>query len=264
MTTSTPKIIRGDEIEGFDRWELPLVDEPSPAATEAAAAPPGPTVRELEELQQVAYEEGFAAGRAAGFEQGREEGRAEGRKEGHAEGYAQGREEGFAAGEREARELVERMRRILDALAAPARQLDDEVEQALSRLAMTLARQIIHHELTVQPAEILTLVRRTVAMLPLAEREVRIHLHPDDASFLRQALAGSDEAASWRLVEDASLARGGCRVVSGSSRIDASLEHRLALLAEQLLSARSGEDEGAADAVVDDEAAGETDGEVAE
>lgn len=220
------KIIRGIEGEAYDRWQMPVVDEPEEEVpAEELETAPGPTVRELEELQRAAYEEGFAEGRAAGLEQGQ------------AEGFAQGQAEGLAAGEQEGRALAEQMRQIFDTLAEPIRQLDDAVEQALSQLAMTLAQQIIHHELTVQPEEILVVVREAVALLPLTAREVRVQLHPDDARLVREMLNGGDELSSWSLVEDAALSRGGCHVTSGNSHIDASLEQRIALLAAEALGA---------------------------
>src|SRR5690606_40029444 len=115
--------------------------------------------------------------------------------------------------------------------------LDDSVEQALAQLAMSLAQQVIYHELTVQPEEILAVVREAVALLPLSGRPVSVRLHPDDARFMRESWSGSEEETSWSLVEDPSISRGGCRVSSGNSQIDATLEHRLTALVEEFLGA---------------------------
>jgi flagellar assembly protein FliH len=56
-------------------------------------------------------------------------------------------------------------------------------------------------------------------------------LHPDDAALVRERLgAAASPAASdraWSIVEDPMLARGGCRVTSESSTIDAEVEQRL-------------------------------------
>ncbi len=231
MTAS--KIIRGEESGSVDRWELPDFGET------AAPAQPGPTVRELEAVQQAAYDEGFAQGKAEGFAKGQEEGSAKGYEEGvergYQEGFAKGRAEGRAAGEQEGRELVERMRRIFDALAEPIRELDDSVEQALTELALTIARQIVRREIATQPDEILAIVREAIGLLPLSAREVSVRLHPDDARYLRDHLQGSDEAAAWKLIDDPAISRGGCRVSSASSEIDATVEQRIEALAAALL-----------------------------
>lgn len=226
---SVSKVIRGVEGEAFDRWQAPGVDAPVKTEKELLPERPGATVQELEQLQQAAYDEGFAEGRAAGRKQG----------------YAEGQAEGFAAGEEEARALAQRMRQIFDALAEPIRQLDESVEQALTSLALAIAQQIIRRELSLQPGEILAVVREAVALLPLSAHEVSIRLHPEDARFMRETLSGGEE--SWKLIEDTSITPGGCHVVSGSTQINATLEQRIALLAQELL----GDERQAAEAVDD-------------
>jgi flagellar assembly protein FliH len=218
------KVIRGEQGDAFDRWQLPTVGQPAAAAQ--APAQPAPTVRELEELQKAAYDEGFAQGRKEGFDKGNQE--------------------GVVAGQQEGRELVQRMRRILDALAEPVRQLDDDVEQALTSLALSIAQQVIRRELTVQPGEVVAVVREAVALLPLSAREVSVRLHPEDARFIRETLKASDEASAWKLVEDPAITRGGCRVATPSSQVDATLERRLAILASDLLGGGREVDGGAA------------------
>jgi len=245
---ATTKIIRGEEGHAFDRWEVPVVEVAEATATEVSAedvAMSGPTVRELEELQQAAYDEGFAQGRSAGHAEGYAEGHAEGLAAGHEAGVVEGRAEGYTAGEQEGRALVERMRQIFDDLAEPIRALDDSVEQALTSLAMSIAQQIIHHELSLQPGEVLAVVREAVALLPLSAREVSVRLHPEDARFIRDTLSG-DDAGSWTLIEDPTISRGGCRVLTSSSQIDATLEHRIAVLAKELLGGFPGNDGGTA------------------
>lgn len=240
------KIIRGVEGEAFSRWELPSVDEPRPAPAPAVEepvaqpveeAPPVPSVAEIEALQQRAYDEGFALGKQEGFAAGHQEGFAAG----HAEGVEAGRRDGQAEAQREGRELAARFKRMLDTLAAPLRELDDAVEDELVRMTMLLASQIIRRELQTQPGEILACVREAVALLPVGAREVKVHVHPDDARFLRETL-GEGEAPAWQLVEDPTLSRGGCRVLTASSHIDATLERRLAALARDLLGGERAED----------------------
>lgn len=216
MTVS--KVIRGVEGEAFDRWELPDVDAPR-AEQASKSAKTGVKVSELEALQKAAYDEGFA----------------QGRKDGLAQGQAEGRTEGFAAGEQDAKALAQRMRQILDALAAPVRELDDEVEQALVRLSLGVARQIIRRELSLQPGEVLAVIKEAVALLPLSARDVSVRLHPEDARFIRETQDVGDDANAWMMVEDPAISRGGCRVVTNTAQIDATLEHRLAQLASSLL-----------------------------
>lgn len=236
MTVS--RIIRGDSPGAIvSRWTLPNVgpvqedQEPvecEPQKSEEVETPPValPTPEEIEALKKQAYDEAYTRGLMEGRQIGLEEGRSE----------------GYKAGEMQAQELVRQMRDVLDCLSAPLAQLDDEVEQQLLELSLVLARQIIRRELQTQPGEVVAVVREALALLPVGSRDVTVHLHPDDAQFVREALAPNEEGGNWRIVEDAALSRGGCRVESSASHIDATLERRLAVLARDLLGGSRGED----------------------
>ena len=102
------KVISGDNLTAYQRWELPSVEqppkpEPAPVASPARAenihempraskaftpssAPP--TLDEIEAIQREAHEEGFAAGYQEGRREGRDQGYKKGQQEGHAEGLS--------------------------------------------------------------------------------------------------------------------------------------------------------------------------------
>ncbi|MDN5850784.1 MAG: flagellar assembly protein FliH, partial [Nitrococcus sp.] len=130
-------------------------------------------------------------------------------------------------------ELVRRMRALLDCLAQPAAELDDAVEHELVKLTLCLAQQIIRRELQIQPGEIVSIMREAIALLPLSARKIRVQVHPQDADFIR-AVLGAGEMA-WQLVDDPGISRGGCIINTAHSRVDATLDHRLAVLAAEML-----------------------------
>lgn len=185
------------------RWQAPAVSagvEP-PAQTEAPAAERAGvlTAEQLERIQQVAYDEGFAFGRREGQEAGRDD----------------------------AQVRVERLAELLDELAEPFASLDEQVERELVALAVAIARHLVRRELKTQPDEIVRVVREAVQALPGAAREVRLCLHPDDATLVRETMPAVESEHAWTIVEDPALSAGGCRVESQHSRIDASVESRL-------------------------------------
>jgi len=53
-----------------------------------------------------------------------------------------------------------------------------------------------------------------------------LFVHPDDAVLIRAELSDQLANNNWRLVEDANLTAGGCRVELGASEVDATLETR--------------------------------------
>lgn len=149
-------------------------------------------------------------------------------------GFAQGREAGFESARREQEQMlgqlraqVARLDEVLAALSDPLRGLEGELHEELARLAMAVARQLVRRELRHQPDQIVAVIRETLALLPGAVRDARIHLHPDDAAIVRERLVEPNTRRAWALVEDPVISRGGCRITSGNSSIDAQVESRI-------------------------------------
>jgi flagellar assembly protein FliH len=159
-----------------------------------------------------------------------------------ADGYAAGRLEGLEAGRKEARESAGRLALVLESLSRPLTALDAIVEQELVELAFALARQLVRRELKADPGQVVGIVRDALQALPVATRDIKVHLNPEDAKLVREHLPAADHDRAWTLVEDPLLTRGGARVTTASSQVDARLETRLgALVAELLGSDREGD-----------------------
>jgi flagellar assembly protein FliH len=116
---------------------------------------------------------------------------------------------------------------ILQLLAQPLQDLDAQVESELTQLALAVGKQLARRELTIDPAQVIAIIRESLGQLPVTAREVRVHLHPDDAASVREKLAVTTQERAWTLVEDPTLSRGGCLVRSETSQIDARLEARV-------------------------------------
>lgn len=194
-STVMSKIIPKEELSGIENWSLPEV---SMTGQRAPVARPV-TARQLEELQQEAREEGFL----------------------------QGRREGLEAGKKDIKARAHELEALMQTLAKPLEQLDTQVEQELVQLAFAVARQLIRRELKAEPGQVLAVVREAMATLPVAARNVRLHMHPEDAALVRETLSLGENERGWNIVEDPTLSRGGCKVSSDTSQIDASIERRL-------------------------------------
>jgi flagellar assembly protein FliH len=162
--------------------------------------------------------------------------------EAHKEAFQQGLEEGRQAGRAEIRAQVERLAGMFHDLAKPFEALDAEVERELLTLAMSLARQIVRRELKSDPTQIIGIIREAIAALPVAARDVRVHLHPEDAAVVRENLAPTESERAWNMIEDPVMARGGCQITTATSRVDARLETRLASILSELLGTERGGD----------------------
>lgn len=207
------RVIPGEHARGnTSLWTLPDM-----VGAGGGERMPALSVAEIERIQQSAYDEAFAQGKREGYEAG----------------FAEGRGAGLQQGQGEVSTQTRRLKGLLDHLAVPAGELDDAVENELAQLALAIARQIIRRELQTQPGEIVGVIREAIGLLPLSTREVRIQVHPEDAEFLRETLVESESA--WRLVEDPAVSRGGCLISAEASRLDATVEHRLAAVIADLL-----------------------------
>lgn len=148
-------------------------------------------------------------------------------KAAHEEAFEQGYREGLQAGQQEVSARVARLDALLQAQAKPLDDVDDEVEKQIVDLALKIVAQLFRRELKSDPDHVVGVVREAVGLLPVASREVQVFLHPEDATLVRNTLTVSDNERAWSIVEDPLIARGGCRVSTDTSQIDASNETRL-------------------------------------
>ena len=189
-----------------ERWQLPEVSGPVIELADARRR----SDNELRQAQQQAEERGYQAGME------------------RAEAHLRAR---LAAID----ERVQRLDSVLALIARPLDSLDAEVERELVELALAVGKQLARRELRTEPSQIIAIVRESLAQLPLAAREVRVHLHPEDAQTVRERLAAGAGERAWTLIEDPTLTRGGCLVQSEASRIDARIESRIAAIAANAL-----------------------------
>jgi len=197
------------------RYELPSITSMQAAVQ---GRRPGKTVQELEDLEQRTYDEAFA------------------------KGHAEGRAQGLAAAEREMRpqiqqlqERVARLDAIINSMVRPLDELDPEVEDQLLQLALTIGRHLVRRELRIDPSQVIAIIRETVALLPASARDVRVHLHPEDAAVVREKLAAPVGERAWTIAEDPVMGRGGCRVSTETAQIDARLDTRIGSVISALL-----------------------------
>lgn len=211
MSEPAAKLITSRDAGDAIPWQAPEI---APSVVRSARGHL-PTARELEALQKQAYDEAFA----------------QGLREGRAEGARQARRELLASHRREALRIEE----FLDALGQPLKAVTSSVQRELLALVIAIARQVIRRELKTSPDEIVGAVRDTLGQLPVASRDVRVELHPEDAALIRERLQDRQEGEKrWTIVEDPLVARGGCRVKTDESVIDATLEGRLGAVVSRI------------------------------
>ncbi len=155
------------------------------------------------------------------------------RQQSYEKSYAKGYMEGLAQGQSEIQHQVKNLSALMASLAMPLPDLDNKVVDELVQLSMAVVRQMVRRELKISPGEIVAVVREALNLLPVAAAEITLELHPEDAKIIRENLLHPDASSSWKIVEDTLLTQGGCRVLTNTSRIDATVEKRMnAVIAE--------------------------------
>jgi len=227
-------VISKDSLGAYQRWEMTSFDKPAarkPAAASAAEAPampqlpPGyslPTIEEIEAIREAARQEGYAEGVA----EGREAGHAEGLEAGRAEGQAAGYDDGLAQGREEAAAETAQLQQIATTFADAVTGADDTIARDVLELALHLAKNMVRTAFHVRPELILPVVREAIDYLPSLQQPALLMLHPDDAEIVRAGIGHELDKSGWRIVEDAQLERGGCRVDTASNQIDAQIASR--------------------------------------
>ena len=218
MNSSNTSEFSASELASLGVWQLPdvAVKSESGDLTEVQNSKSMPisvlTVDEIEAMQKQAYDEAFAQGKKDGYSQG------------FNEGSKQGYEENVQMLQKKATEFVS----LLESLSQPFKVLDAEVEKELVKLAIGIATQIIRREIKLDPGQVVAAAREAINVLPLSSQKISLHLHPEDAELVRSALSLDDISIAWRIVEDPLITRGGCKVDTEVSHIDATVEKRLA------------------------------------
>lgn len=152
------------------------------------------------------------------------------RERAYREAYAVGLEAGRAAGGAQLGARAEELEALFVAVAEPLAEIGAQLEAQLTALVTALVRQLVRRELRTEPDVIVAVVREAIELLPVSQQRPRVHLHPEDAGLLRELLHLDAEDRAWTLVPDPAITRGGCRVRTDDSSIDASLETRIARL----------------------------------
>ena len=221
LTTKQADVLSADELAGaIERWDAPRMVSVTDVEDETSLL----TVEAIEALQQEAQQEGYKAG----FEEGRQA------------GFKAGQE----AGEKDISQKLAYLQQILTGLQSPLADLDQQIEHDLVNLSITMARQLIRRELKQEPEHVIGAMRAALQALPISDRQLKVYVHPQDLSIIQKGLSLDGDEGQWRWLEDPLLTRGGVKIETANTMVDATVEARLNSVISKLL----GEERGEADA----------------
>lgn len=180
-------LVAPENLTAWQRWEAPNLGVSELRADNFAL----PTASQVEDIQRQAREEGFRIGHAEGMQK-----------------------------------ALQENQRLADLMTALEMRSDEQVARELLDLSLGIARQMLHQALNVNPELLLGVVREAIGTLPHYNQGAHLVLHPDDAPLVRERMGEQLSHAGWKIFEDARVERGGARIETATSQIDASLETR--------------------------------------
>jgi flagellar assembly protein FliH len=147
---------------------------------------------------------------------------------------AEARSAGRREGEESAREALavnvnaelERMKQLTREVLASAPLLRKQAEADLVRLAVAIARRILHRELAVDSEALLGLTKASLSKIDQREIQV-IRTHPDNVSLVQRVLDQSRMQKKIEISADARLDRGALVIETARGQLDASVETHL-------------------------------------
>lgn len=211
------------ELEALNVWRLPDAPKSGEMVGNPSSSMPQLTVNEIESMQKQAYDEAFAQGKDEGFQQGFEQGLKDGAKKGY--------EDNVELLNQKANEFIS----LMESLSEPFKTLDEEVENELVKLTIAIATQIIRREIKLDPGQVIAAVREAINVLPLSSQKIMLYLHPEDAGLVRSVLSLDEMSTPWGITEDPLITRGGCKVDTDVSHVNATVENRLAAVVATIL-----------------------------
>lgn len=244
MSLSKGQVFSESELKELDLWDAVEQFGKKRAASQKGKKENATlSVEDIEKMQKQAYDEAFAQGQKEGIEQGVKEGIKKGFDQGFEQGKIDGAKEGYDENKHLLQEQASELVTLLESLSEPFKTLDEQVETELVNLAIGIASQLVRREIKIDSGQIIAVIREAVKALPIAEQKLTIHMHPEDAELVRSSLAIDEFSVPWKLTEDVIISRGGCKVLTETSIIDATVENRLAAIVATVLGGEREEDE---------------------
>jgi flagellar assembly protein FliH len=224
------RFIPREELNGFAAWNPGQVAGQVAHRTGSQPPPAPPPVQ---------HRANDSAEERAAFEARR---RAEiaAREAAHAEAVRQSREGGYHDGYRDGLSALENFKHsyaaqtsaqvgaVVQQLQAQLDALQRDLATRVAGIALDVARQVVRSELQADPALVVAVTQEALGALLSRAGHVSLRLNPADVDLVAEGCAGLLTERGARLVADAQVERGGCRVESDVATVDARLSTRWA------------------------------------
>ncbi len=201
------RFIPGEEIDAVAQWSFGAVDSAALRAVAKAQTEEDAAHAARDDVVRTqAFAEGFAQGRA------------------HAAVEVEHRMAEYTRVQ--GQDAAQQLAALLAAAQAQIEQARQAMAQGVLELSVEMARQVLRHELSVNPNVLQPVVREGLAVLAADNQHATIRLNTVDLEVVREALGVAFEGLALKAVADASVKPGGCIIESAGTVVDATLQTR--------------------------------------
>lgn len=201
-------IIQKEHLTAYERWELASFDS-HPGGIHQGGTKKSTRLATAAELENI-------------------------RQQAHDEAHKQGRDAGYAAGIQQARSEAAQIHALLQNLQDALNQVDEQIAQSLLDLSLEVARRMVGETLQARPEVVLKIVSDAISNLPHFNQNAHLILHPDDAELVRKQMGEQLSHSGWKIFTESQIRRGGCRVETAHSNVDATTEARWKRVVESI------------------------------
>lgn len=205
------RFIPGEEIDAVEQWDFGAVDTASLLlAAQGKARDDALDQAKADVIRQESHSEGYAEGFAQGHAQATLE--------------AQRQIADFMANQ--GQEAAQGFVQLFESAQAQQAQAEQVVARGVLDLACELARQVVRHELSVNPNVLQPVIREALGLLVAETKSAVVKLNPQDFDALEAVVKAEFVNLSLTLLPDAALTRGGCLIESSGTVVDGTVEKR--------------------------------------
>jgi flagellar assembly protein FliH len=140
--------------------------------------------------------------------------------------YAEGAAAARSEAEAEFRPVLERLAAGIASLAGARAKVRREAESDLVKLSISIARRLLHRELSIDPESVQALVRVAIEKISVSEL-VRVRVHPTHRELVEKALDRCTAGRALELVADPSLLPGDLVYETTRGALDARIDSQL-------------------------------------
>lgn len=156
------------------------------------------------------------------------------------EAAAEGERKGFENGMQQAREIVDRLEAILSSVEAGWSKIIEAYESEIIQLVARVSEKVVFGQVRIDASHVKEAILNAFEVIP-HPLEVTLYVNPEDYEYIETVkqdfFAKFKQLKHMSVISDPATDRGGCKIITGSGEVDATLESRLAAIQKSIMEA---------------------------